>query len=54
MLMEVTEGVQLPQNTPVLQLDGSIQILSGSAWDVCGAAEGMAMIYPAPVLFPPS
>lgn len=50
MLVEVRQGVQLPQNTLILQLDWSSQMPSRSAWDVCGAAGGMATIYPAPVL----
>lgn len=45
MLMEVRQGVQLPQNTPILQLDWSSQMPSGSAW-----MWEMAVIYPAPVL----
>lgn len=47
---EFRKGVQLPQTTPILQLDRSSQ---DAIWEYlgCGRATGrMVMVHPAPVL----
>lgn len=49
---EFRKGVQLPQTTPILQLDRSSQDAIWECLGCAGAAGSMVMVHPAPVLTP--